>query len=89
MSHRDGAQEIDTPACILAIVRHLPGWSLGYHKTECQLNGTLIVTVRLFHRGAFTVPRDSFKHLRGFQTLRVHSFFSGQRAFVWLTLRKL
>lgn len=89
MSRSTGTTLIDTPAGVLAAARSLPGWSLGYHKTECQPNGTLIVTVRLFHRGAFTVPHDPFKHLRGFRTLHVHSFFSGQRAFVWLTLRKL
>ena len=87
MSRATGSTPTDTPTCVLAAARNLPGWALSYHKTERYPDGTLHVIVRLSHRGAFAVPHTPFKQLRHYRTLKVHSFMSGQKASIWLTLR--
>ncbi len=87
MSRATGSIPTDTPTCVLAAARNLPGWALSYHKTERQADGTLLITVRLSHRGAFGVSHQPFKQLRHYHALKVHSFVAGQKASIWLTLR--
>ena len=79
--------QIDTPDCVLAAARSLTGWALGTHKALQGPNGKIAVTIHLAHRGGFFVPHAPFRHARGYDVTRVHSFNSGQTATVWLTLR--
>jgi hypothetical protein len=88
MSKATGGTPIDTPASVLTVARHLPGWALGSHKAESFPDGTIRVTVHLSHRGGIVVPPRPFKALNGYHTVRVHSFVSGSGATLWLTLRQ-
>ncbi len=88
MSKSTGSTLVDTPTCVLAAARGLPGWALSYHKTERHPDGTLHVIVRLAHRGGFTVPHASFRaRANGYRLLHIHSAVAGGTATVWLTLR--
>lgn len=87
MSRSTGSTPVDTPTCILAAARALPGWALSYHKTERHPDGTLHIVVRLAHRGGIAVPHALFRTANGYRVLRLHSFVQGSKATVWLTVR--
>ncbi len=88
MPRYNGGKSVDTPDCFLKAARELSGWALGTHKTERYPNGTLKVTIRLSHRGGFTLPHAPFRtHTNGYHVQRVHSFVQGTKATVWLTVR--